>query len=66
MVDRFTQGFSVTDFIYVGFCCSSRIVLCVLMKAILIGERAYRALRESQKAAVSDGSEMFVLRKLKG
>jgi len=45
----------------------------VLTEAILIvdaqsRERAYarRALAESQKAAGSDGSEIFVLRKIKG
>jgi hypothetical protein len=67
----FPKNFSDTDFIYVGFCCSSRIVLCVLMEATVIRdaqsrERAYRALAERLEAAGSDGGEMFVLRKIKG
>ena len=41
------------------------------MEAILIGdaqsrEHAYKSLAETQKAAGSDGSEFFVLRKIKG
>jgi hypothetical protein len=62
----FYKNCSDTDFIYVGFCCSSRIVLCVLLEATVIGdaqsrERANKALAATQKAPGSDGGEMFVL-----
>ena len=61
----FVKNFSVADFICVGFC-SSRVVLCVLIEATLIGdaqsrERAYRVCAETEEA---DGSGMFVWRKI--
>jgi hypothetical protein len=66
----FPKNCSDTDFIYVGFCCSSLIALCVLLEATVIGDAQSRecvnkALAAMQKAPGSDGGEMFVLRKIK-